>query len=229
MEQSIQWIRIFAIGLLVTTVSATSIIDFLKLGGINYVNRGPIGRELRDEDLGAEITKVKFKFVWDGDRPGTQPSYGPEEAYAASLDIGTSVYALKGYATTFRLAARTSGKIVLFEADNNPKARKGSDLFDLSQVAYIGVNNEQDGVTELAAIKDPTLVANLVRGVLNAPIQNSADHSGLRYFIAFHFRDGTATSRAYWINSGELSRGIMLPPEFATTVKEALKRAEGAR
>jgi hypothetical protein len=39
-----------------------SIVDFLKLGGITYVNGGRIGRELRAGDLGAEITKLKFKL-----------------------------------------------------------------------------------------------------------------------------------------------------------------------
>lgn len=115
-----------AVGLLMTSVSAAMVANFLKLGGITYVSAGRIGRELRNEDLGPEITKVKFKFAWDGDRPAPDPSYGPDEAYAANLDIGTSIYAVKGYATTFRLAARKGGRIYLFEADTNPKARKGS-------------------------------------------------------------------------------------------------------
>lgn len=78
---------------------------------------------------------------------------------------------------------------------------------------------------ELASIKDPTLVANLVQKIREAPVKENNEHSGPRYFIAFHFRDGIASARAYWLKSGELARGIMLPPEFTTAVKEALKRA----
>ena len=222
----------FVVGLFAITASATSMIDFLEFGGITYANRGRrLGRELRDEDLGAEVTKVKFKSAWVGDRPAPPPSYGPDEAYAASLETGTSVYAVKGYTTTFRLAARKGEMIVLFEADTNPKAHTGSDYLDLNQVVYIGVNSEQDGVTEIAAIKDPAVVTNLVRKVLDARIQDNSNNSGPRYFIVFHLRDGTRTApRSYWLNSGELwlslSRGIMLPRQFATAVREALKRAE---
>ena len=61
--------------------------------------------------------------------------------------------------------------------------------------------------------------------VLDAPVnRNGIRDPGPRYFIVFHFRDGTTTSRAYWLNSGQLARGIMLPPEFANAVRDALKQ-----
>jgi hypothetical protein len=127
------------------------------------------------------------------------------------------------------VAARRSDKIVLFEVDENPNAQKASDFLDLKEVAYIGINSEQDGVTEIAVIKDPVIVKELVRKVLDAPLRDNKDHSGPRYFMAFHFRDGTATARAYWLNSGQLFRRIMLPPEFATAARQALERAKTSR
>lgn len=64
MKHMIQAITFIAVGLFATTASARSIVNFLKFGRINYVGWGRDGRELRDEDLGAEVTKVKFKFAW---------------------------------------------------------------------------------------------------------------------------------------------------------------------
>src|SRR5688500_6815381 len=112
MKHMIRAIVLIAVGLFATPASATSIVNFLNFGGIRYIGWGRDGRELRDEDLGAEVTKAKFKFAWAaGGRPAPAPAHGPDEAYAATLDVGTSIYAVKGYATTFRLAARSNGRI----------------------------------------------------------------------------------------------------------------------
>ena len=48
---------------------------------------------------------------------------------------------------------------------------KGVDLLDIGgKVTYIGVNSEQDGVTELGAIKGKTQVSALINMVLQAPV-----------------------------------------------------------
>lgn len=94
-------------------------------------------------------------------------------------------------------------------------------------MSYIGINSETDGTTELSAIKDKKDMEKLVEKVLNADVkQNSQEHEGERYFISFHLLDGTDVTRAYWLESGELSRGIMLPQEFGDEIRKALKRAE---
>jgi hypothetical protein len=117
------------------------------------------------------------------------------------------------------------GRLTCFEADSNPAARVGGDLLDISEkVQYIGVNSEQDGVTELAAIKNAADVNALVGAVLQAPVnQQLTDHSGARYFVAFHLEDGTAVVRAYWPATGELSRGIALPQQFRPAIELALR------
>lgn len=222
------WILCLWVGTFAPHLSATSIVDFLKYQGVTYQNYGhEVGRELQDEDLEEELTKVKFKFVWDGIQPGKQPSYGPEEAYVANLDIGTPIFTVKGYLPSFRLAARRNGKIILFESSRIPNATKGSDYFDLRNVAYIGINSEEDGVTELAAIKDPERVADLIWHVMNAPAKGGLGMAGPRYFIAFHFRDGTASSRAFWIESGRLYSDIMLPREFCEAIEETIRNSRG--
>ncbi len=126
---------------------------------------------------------------------------------------------------TFRLTAYVNHNVLLFEADTNPKAKMGADLLDIGgKVNYIGVNSNQDGTTELAAIKNPKQVAQLVAMVLSAPVdQTHVSQGGPQYFLAFHLKDGTVVIRAYWLNSGELTRGILLPKAFGSVVAHALK------
>ena len=150
--------------------------------------------------------------------------YRQQDGDAAFLNPGTPIYAVKGYKTSFRLAAWEDARLTLFEADSNPAARVAGDLLDISgKVQYIGINSPQDGVTELAAIKDRAVSDALVRMVLEAPVnQQLTDHSAARYFIAFHLTDGTNVVRAYWPDTGELSRGIVLPRQFRQTIEQTL-------
>lgn len=120
---------------------------------------------------------------------------------------------------------RLDGRRFRYGADTNPNATTGADLLDIGgKVGYIGVNSETGSTTELAAINYADKVEGLVGKVLNASVdQDRRDHDGPRYFIAFHLDDGTTAARSYWTESGELSRGIMLPEEFRMAVGDALR------
>jgi hypothetical protein len=212
---------------LVGCVPAGSVIidwvDFIKFNGITYLaSFDHTGRPLQESDLGPIFASVQFRL--DGNVH--DPDYHSQDGDAAFLDAGTPVYMVRGYKPQFRLAAHRDGSIVLFEADTNPKARHGADLLDIGgKVRYIGINSEQDGITELGAVKDPQQVAALVAMVLKAPVdQNRQDQAGPAYFIAFHLNDATTTTRGYGTQSRELSRGIMMPEEFEVAVEEALQK-----
>jgi hypothetical protein len=112
----------------------------------------------------------------------------------------------------------------LYEADTNPLAHKGVDLLDIGgRVIYIGINSPQDGVTQLGAIKDPHEVTALVNMVLQAQVnQRYVSQGSVQYFISFYLVDGTSVTRAYWLNSGELARGILLPKAFGAVVAQAV-------
>lgn len=196
-------------------------VDFIRFQGIRYLAAySRVDRNLQESDLGPVFATVRFKL--EGNVHDLH--YQSEDGDAAFLDPGTPVYAVQGYSPQFRLAAHRDGQLILYEADTNPRAQKGGDLLDIAgRVQYIGVNSEQDGVTELGAIKDPQQIAHLVEMVMNAPVNQSYQSPDTsRYFIAFHLIDGTATVRAYWPTSGQLSRGILLPPAFATAVEGAV-------
>lgn len=197
-------------------------VDFVRFGGITYVaTREPVGRLPTDADLGPVFATVHYRLEGNVD----DPNYQTKDGDAAFLDAKTSVFRFRGYAPTFRLLARNAGRLTIYEADTNPHARTGADLLDIGgKVDSIGVNSAQDGTTELGAVKDPTQVTALVAMALAAPVdQSRQEHESSTYFIAFHLDDGTAVTRAYWLTSGELARGILLPAQFGLAVQAVLR------
>jgi len=148
-------------------------------------------------------------------------SYQLKNGDAAFLEPGTTVYAMSGYAPTFRLAARRDGKWFIYEGAD-PKARKGGDLFDIGgKVEYIGINSHVDGA-EMASIKDPAVVNELVGMILEAPVDHGAARSGSeQYFLEFHLKDGTSSNGNYWLDLNLLGQ-IQLPEEFGAAIRAAL-------
>ena len=201
-------------------------IDFVKLGGITYQAAwtSPV-RPLQAADLGPAYGKVKVKLEGSQD-----PSHQLQDGDAAFLALGTQLYRVNGYLPRFRLAATRDGRLTLYEADTNPRARVGADLLDLSaKVQYVGVNSGSDGHTELVSIKDPISVRALVDLAEGSPVvQSSQPGSGTQYFLDFHMIDGTEVIRSYWPASGELARGIHLPDAARLAIGVALQSVGAA-
>ncbi len=199
----------------------TDWVNVVQFGGIQYLATSiPGGRAPTAADVGPVFATVQFKLADNVH----DPNYHLKDGDAAYLDAGTPVYRVLGYAPTFRLVARFANRLTFYEADTNPHARTGADLLDISgKVRSIAVNSPQDGTTELGVMTNPTQVEALVAMVLSAPVdQQFQERDSTTYFIAFHLNDGTAVSRAYWLGSGELARGILLPPAFGEAVQHAV-------
>lgn len=197
-------------------------VDFVQFDGIMYLAADDRGsRSLEDNDLGPVYATVQYMLSGNVNDPG----YRAQDGDTAFLTTGTTIYAVKGYAPSFRLAARRDGRIVLYEADTNPHAKTGADLLDIGgKVRSISILSDQDGVTPLGVIGDAAEVKSLTAMVLAAPVDQSRQSAGgQRYFIAFNLLDGTRVARAYWPGTGELSRGILLPAAFADAVASALR------
>ncbi|KOA19650.1 hypothetical protein CLHOM_17390 [Clostridium homopropionicum DSM 5847] len=199
-------------------------INFIQVNDIHYSDvHNYCGRDLTSADIGQKVSEVKFKVsdnVFD-------TSYKTKDGDAAFLEKGTPIYSIKGYRTEFRLAAYFNGKLTLYEAHYNPKAKIGGDLIDIrDKVKYIGINSEQDGRTELAAIKDDNIVKTMVDNVLSADIvdMKNYDLGGTRYFIAFHLKDETAITYSYWVNSRYLALGVECPLEFQNEIDKAINK-----
>ncbi|MBA3943415.1 MAG: hypothetical protein H0X37_02500 [Herpetosiphonaceae bacterium] len=207
------------------TSNAIGVIDwvnFIKFNDITYVAGDNPGRTLTEADLGPEFAKVRSKLA---DTVG-DPSYRSQNSDAAFLEAGTPVFAIKGYAPNVMLAAHLQDRLVLYQADTNPAAKRGGDLLDLDgKVTFISINSMQDGTTEQGTIKDPDRVAKLVRLILQAPVSQTPIvqlGDGPGFVIAFHLINGLVLTRVYGTGSGELQRGIMLPQAFADEVVLAI-------
>ena len=195
--------------------------DFVQVGGITYhADARPVsGRALRDGDLGAKVALVRCKLA---DYMVEDPDKRYLDGDASYLDKGTALYAVRGYRATFRLAARRDGELVLFEAEENPRARTWADLLDVGgRVRWIGVNDGNN--RPIAAIRDRRQVARLVDLLLGSPIGKPTACADDGVFLAFHLDDGTATTLSYSVHFRRLDCRDPLPQVFGAAIRTALR------
>ncbi len=193
-------------------------VDFIKFAGITYLAQSS-GNPLKETALGPQWNTIKHRLEGNVD----DPAYQSQDGDAAFLNAGTRVYTVKGYRPTFRLATYTNRGIILFEADSNPRAKKGADLLDIGEkVRYIGINSDQNENIELAAIKDNATVSPLITMILEASVnQRNMSVGNKRYVLVFRLLDGTVVKSMYHVDTGELARGIMLPQDFRRAIDQA--------
>ena len=208
----------------------------IQFGGITYLAKGSLGepiitegeRALTIEDLGSEIYRVAFRIEgYSGSHQDGDVTY---------LNPGTPIYAVKGYSPEFRLAALEDGTPRLFEADTHPEAESGEALLDIrgkvtsidvlsttNSIKVLGTKVENGEDVVLGKIEEERAVKRFVELVLESPIdQGRRDHEGPLYFLYFRLADGTSVVRAFWLESGELSRGVMTDPAVTLSVWRAL-------
>jgi hypothetical protein len=198
--------------------AACDYLDFIRLGGVMYeVADHGVGRAIDQRDLGPVFARITGNPPTSGDCL----RYRPEDGDAAFLAPGSSVYRVKGYRPSFRLAARRHGRLWLYEAQEAASARVGADLLDLAgRVRYLSVNS---GRVELARIKERDQVAELVQLVLAAPVGPSRIRAENRYCaVVFNMVDRTAVRRIFFPETGELMPGVFAPREFSEAVVNAL-------
>jgi hypothetical protein len=204
--------------------TASTILDYVTFDGIDYI-RWPEepGRALGAGDLGLEFATVECAF---GD--GAHPCPYGLDAAAAFLPAGTRMHAVRGHATSFRLAAVWNDRIFLYQAWRNAHARTGRDLFDLAgKVRSVEVQRggltppvERHPVTITAAADVEALVEMIARSPVRRPQPHAAAEP--RYWLTLWLTDGTTLGRAYFVETGELMGGVMLPPEFRAVLERYL-------
>jgi hypothetical protein len=134
---------------------------------------------------------------------------------------------VRGYATEFRLAAAWRGRLFLYQAWRNPRARLGRDLFDIAgRVREIHVRRH-DGtraVGRAARVVSPrdveALVGMILEGTVRRPRPSTAGSP--QYWLTLWLRDGTTLDRPYFADTGELMGGLALPSEFRATLDRQL-------
>jgi hypothetical protein len=144
------------------------------------------------------------------------------------------VYTVRGYAPTFRLAARHNGLLVLYEAQVNPTAKRGRDLLDIEgKVSAIAILDQKRQTTVIGRITDPPRVDALVAVLLAAPVGGPAlllssapasrNERGVRMPPAFatvvlELKDGTAVVRGYDLATGAFERDILVAGPFRDAI-----------
>ena len=216
-----------AIGLMALADSrshAQGILDFVSFDGIDYLRWAEEpGRPLEWGDLGVEFATVGCSI--GEDRRGCP--FGVDAA-AAFMPAGTRMYAVRGHATEFRLAAVWTDRIFLYQAWRNPRAKVGSKLYDIAgKVRAIDV---QRGEPTPAAPGTPLRIASardvetLVDMIVHSPVRRPQAHAfgEPRYWLTFWLTDGTTLGRPYFVETSELMGGVVLPGEFARILERYL-------
>ena len=198
-------------------------VPLMQFGGIQYVKKwhstgeGNLrdDRDLAVEDLGPELYRVAYRGSGYAG-----PYYRYQDGDSTHLNPGTQVFEVRGYSPKFRLGTLEEGRPTIYEADTNPSAKTGEDLLDIrGKVTAIDILNDDDAMTILGTIDGEHSIEKFVALVLDAPVdQSSRDHDGPRYFLGFRLVDGTSVVRAFWLASGELSRGIVTDPVVTLSV-----------
>ena len=205
-------------------LSTASLLDFVTFDGIDYIRfADEPGRDLTRDDLGIEFATVACSIGEDNRRC----SYGLDGG-AAFLPAGTRMYAVRGFATEFRLAAVSNSRIYLYQAWRNPRARAGGALFDIAgKVRMIEVwRGEPTSETTAARITSTEDVTALVDMIVRAPAGRPGPHAAAepRYWLTFWLTDGTTLGRPYFPESREFMGGVIVATEFQHVLERYLAR-----
>jgi hypothetical protein len=110
-------------------VSIIECVDFIRFNGITcFASNTNSGDQLTQDSLGPPFAAVELTV---SENISTM-NYELKDGDAAFLPANTLVYIVRGYRPEFRLAVISEETVVLYEADTNPQAKRGSDLLDLA-------------------------------------------------------------------------------------------------
>jgi hypothetical protein len=211
-------------------------IDYVRFDGAVYLSSVYLAEDSpsvphRPLDAG-ELGPVVGRVVTDQTDPTDASAYPDEPCHwddpdgtAPRLAVGDEIYAVQGYSTRFRLAARHDGEIVSYQVWCDDRAQVGADLFDIhARVERISVTGDLSESSGWAVVEDPVAVARLVEMLLAGRFvpEELASTAPVTHQLIFHLDDGT-TFRASTA-PGEVLWGLgaIAVPEAFT---EALGRA----
>jgi hypothetical protein len=207
------------------TAGASTPLDFVSFDGIDYIRWAEEpGRALTPADLGVEFATVGCSISEDV----RGCPYGVD-AGAAFMPAGTRMYAVRGYATEFRLAAVWRDRVFLYQAWRNPRAKVGGDLFGIAgKVRAIGVQRGDEptraGARSPVSIRSPRDVEALVDMIVHGTMQRPTAHpvGETRYWLTIWLSDGTTLGRPYFAETSELMGGVVVPGEFRAVLERYL-------
>ena len=195
--------------------------EFVRLNGVVFFPWD----ELAADALGPQVGEVTT--VYCDDAALSEPCLGTDPDGAATyLPRGTTLYAVRGYATTFRLAVRRGEEIVLYEAWCSDWAKVGADLFDIyGRVERVTTHSTEVVFAPEVVINDRATVEALVGMLLAGRIVDGRP-GGIpagTLPVTLHLDDGTTTGL------GVAPDGRALVPwgwiEMSPAFRQTLERA----
>jgi hypothetical protein len=180
-------------------------VDFIRFNGAIYLSSAYFAQggeameyhPLDADDLGPVVGVV----VSDQIDPGDESAYPNEPCYwrtpdgtAPRLAAGDDIYAVRSYATTFRLAARQDGEMVLYQVWCNDQAEVGADLFDIfERVERIEVTGDLSEQSGWAVIAEPATLDALVGMLLSGAVvpEELASTAPVTHQLIIYLDDGT--------------------------------------
>jgi len=194
--------------------------DVFMLDGRTYqqsMYAPPGATWLEAADLGAAYGTIRFRVAGNASL-----GYSMQDGDATLLDAGTTIYEVRGYSPTFRLATERDRQLVLFELLMNTGAQQGRDFLDIGgTVQTIVVCRKDEGV--VGRVTDPSQVNRLMDMVMQAPVGIKAQTTGNRYYMLyFELGGGTRVSSDYNLGANVLNSRIVLPPDFQTEIEQAM-------
>jgi hypothetical protein len=190
-----------------TQPGSTSVVDEIRIGGAEYlaaeghVPRSTLGRQVAT--VRAQRTVSDTGIAGKGSGGSSQPSSGTVDS--TTLPIGTPIYAVHPYRTSFRVAAVISGRVKLYDAYTNPQARLGGDLLDLSgKVRQLDVYDTSTDRLR-GRLSDKRTIDKLIHELEASPVAGSRGSGDPQMRVTFRLNDGTD------VNCTLLTSGLLLP------------------
>ena len=211
-------------------------IDFIRFNGAVYLStvylaenssqapHTPIG----SQDLGPAVGQVVTNWI-DGNDAATYPNepcfWSTPDGTAPLLEPGDAIYAVRDYATTFRLAARHDDGFVSYQVWCSDDAQVGADLFDIyGRVERISVTADVSETSGFGVIEDQAIIADLVGMVLEGKVipEELSSMAPVTHQMIIHLDDGTtfrasAAPEEFLWGLGAVS----LPAEFTEILERA--------
>jgi hypothetical protein len=225
-----------SVGTGVRAQSSDEPVDFIRFNGAVYLSTGYLDEDiaatssspLAPGDLGPVVGEVVTNWIDGNDEvlyPNEPCYWDTPDGTAPLLTPGDDIHAVRGYATTFRLAVRHEGNQVAYQVWCNDEAEVGADLFDIfDRVDHISVTADLSESSGFALIDDRATIARLVSMLLEGRVipEELSSTAPITHQLIFHLDDGS-TFRAS-AAPGELLWGlgaVTVPAAFTETLDRA--------
>lgn len=196
--------------------------DFVMINDISYDRNVDGMSTISSDQIGEKVGEVKYMLS-----DSACADHKTVNGDAAFLPIGTPIFAMKGYRSSFRVVA--DGKI--YQAGSNPNARTLAELLDVNgKVAKIGLDSGYDGsaigdFTSEASEQFVQLLLPLAYVGFNEIYKKIMHESGV--FLRVYLKDGTSFRMVFYPKANAIGGAFGTEP-LKTLIMNERQRIKAA-